>query len=49
MLDWAYGRILVVHCLPHGASYLCEAESFVKGRPLNVTTPCDFAPGRFDA
>jgi putative heme-binding domain-containing protein len=43
MLDWAYGRILVVHCLPHGASYLCEAESFVKGHPLNVTT-MDFAP-----
>ncbi len=43
MLDWAYGRILVVHCLPHGASYLCEAESFVKGRPLNVTD-LDFAP-----
>jgi putative heme-binding domain-containing protein len=42
MLDWAYGRILVVHCLPHGASYLCEAESFVKGRPLNVTD-LDFA------
>lgn len=43
MLDWAYGRILAVHCLPHGASYLCEAESFVKGRPLNVTD-MDFAP-----
>jgi putative heme-binding domain-containing protein len=42
MLDWAYGRILVVHCLPHGASYLCEAESFVKGRPLNMTD-MDFA------
>jgi putative heme-binding domain-containing protein len=43
MLDWAYGRILVVHCLPHGASYLCEAESFAKGRPLNVTD-MEFAP-----
>lgn len=42
MLDWAYGRILVVHCLPQGASYLCEAESFVKGRPLNVVN-MDFA------
>jgi putative heme-binding domain-containing protein len=37
ILDWAYGRILAVHCLPHGAGYLCEAETFLKGRPLNVT------------
>ncbi|MEX2138314.1 MAG: c-type cytochrome [Pirellulales bacterium] len=43
ILDWAYGRILAVHCLPHGASYLCEAETFLKGRPLNVTD-LDFAP-----
>jgi putative heme-binding domain-containing protein len=43
ILDWAYGRILAVHCLPQGASYLCEAETFLKGRPLNVTD-LDFAP-----
>jgi putative heme-binding domain-containing protein len=43
ILDWAYGRILVVHCLPHGTGYLCEAETFLKGRPLNVTD-LDFAP-----
>jgi putative heme-binding domain-containing protein len=43
ILDWAYGRILAVHCLPHGAGYLCEAETFLKGRPLNVTD-LDFAP-----
>jgi putative heme-binding domain-containing protein len=43
ILDWAYGRILAVHCLPKGASYLCEAETFLKGRPLNVTD-LDFAP-----
>jgi putative heme-binding domain-containing protein len=43
ILDWAYGRILAVHCLPHGASYLCEAETFLIGRPLNVTD-LDFAP-----
>ena len=43
ILDWAYGRIVAVHCLPHGASYLCEAETFLKGRPLNVTD-LDFAP-----
>ena len=43
ILDWAYGRILAVHCLPHGAGYLCDAETFLKGRPLNVTD-LDFAP-----
>ncbi len=43
ILDWAYGRILAVHCLPNGAGYLCEAETFLKGRPLNVTD-VDFAP-----
>ena len=43
VLDWAYGRILAVHCLPHGAGYLCEAETFLKGRPLNVTD-LDFSP-----
>lgn len=37
MLDWAYGRILAVHLTPHGASYRCSAETFVKGKPLNVT------------
>ena len=35
--DWAYGRIIAVHLTPHGASYRCESEEFVKGRPLNVT------------
>jgi len=37
ILDWAYGRILVVHSAPRGASYLCRAETFLVGRPLNVT------------
>ncbi len=37
LLDWAYGRILVVDVLPHGASYRCQAETFLRGRPLNVT------------
>jgi putative heme-binding domain-containing protein len=37
ILDWAYGRIVAVHLSPRGASYLGHAETFVKGRPLNVT------------
>jgi len=37
ILDWAYGRILAVRMTPRGASYTCRAESFVQGRPLNVT------------
>ena len=43
ILDWAYGRILAVHMVPRGSSYLMAAETFVKGRPLNVTD-LDFAP-----
>lgn len=35
--DWAYGRIIAVHLQPHGASYTAQAETFVRGRPLNVT------------
>lgn len=37
VLDWAYGRILAVHLVPRGAGYRAWAETFVKGRPLNVT------------
>ncbi|MDF1842734.1 MAG: c-type cytochrome [Rubripirellula sp.] len=37
ILDWAYGRILAVHAVPRGASYLMVAETFLQGRPLNVT------------
>ncbi len=37
ILDWAYGRILAVHMAPRGASYFCQAEAFLRGRPLNVT------------
>jgi putative heme-binding domain-containing protein len=37
MLDWAYGRILVVDVIPEGASYRCQSETFLRGRPLNVT------------
>ena len=37
ILDWAYGRILAVHIIPRGSSYLCRAETIIKGQPLNVT------------
>ena len=43
ILDWAYGRILAVHTVPRGASYFCQASTFLRGRPLNVTD-LDFGP-----
>ncbi|HLJ09793.1 MAG TPA: c-type cytochrome [Planctomycetaceae bacterium] len=43
ILDWAYGRIIAVHLAAHGASYTGAAETFIKGRPLNVTD-LDFGP-----
>ena len=43
VMDWAYGRILAVHTVRRGASYLMTAETFLKGKPLNVTS-LDFAP-----
>ncbi|MBC8115220.1 MAG: c-type cytochrome, partial [Candidatus Saccharimonas sp.] len=43
ILDWAYGRIIAVHLTPRGASYSGEAETFLKGKPLNVTD-LDFGP-----
>ena len=36
-MDWSYGRIVAVHLQPSGASYTATAETFVKGKPLNVT------------
>jgi len=35
--EWAYGRIIAVHLESKGASYTGELETFVEGRPLNVT------------
>lgn len=35
--DWSYGRILVAHLHPEGASYRGTVEPFLRGRPLNVT------------
>ncbi len=37
ILDWTYGRILAVHLAPRGAGYRANAETFLQGRPLNVT------------
>ena len=37
ILDWTYGRILAIHMAPRGAGYRASAETFLQGRPLNVT------------
>jgi putative heme-binding domain-containing protein len=37
ILDWAYGRIIALDVVPHGASYVCRSHTFLRGRPLNVT------------
>lgn len=37
VLDWTYGRILACHQIPRGAGWMCRTETFLKGRPLNVT------------
>ncbi len=37
ILDWTYGRILAVHMFSRGAGYRASAETFLQGRPLNVT------------
>lgn len=40
IMDWSYGRIIAVHLKATGASYTGEQETFVSGRPLNVTDGC---------
>ncbi|MCB1229116.1 MAG: c-type cytochrome [Verrucomicrobiae bacterium] len=35
--DWSYGRLLAIHLTPDGASYTGEKETFLSGRPLNLT------------
>jgi hypothetical protein len=40
IFDWSYGRIIAVHLKPKGSSYSGEQETFVSGRPLNVTDGC---------
>ncbi len=37
LMDWSYGRILAVHPEARGASYTGSMETFLQGRPLNVT------------
>jgi len=36
-MDWTYGRIVAVHLKPDGATYTGTFETFVQGKPLNVT------------
>lgn len=43
ILDWSYGRIIAVHLTPRGSSYTGKAETFIKGKPLNLTD-IDFGP-----
>jgi putative heme-binding domain-containing protein len=40
IMDWSYGRIIAVHLKKKGTSYTGEQETFVSGRPLNVTGGC---------
>ena len=40
IMDWSYGRIIAVHLKKKGISYAGEQETFVSGRPLNVTDGC---------
>ncbi|MGC3972469.1 MAG: PQQ-dependent sugar dehydrogenase [Pirellulales bacterium] len=42
VLDWTYGRVLAVHMAPRGGGYRANLETFLQGRPLNVT---DIAAG----
>lgn len=37
VLDWTYGRIFACHQTPRGAGWIWRPETFLKGRPLNVT------------
>jgi putative heme-binding domain-containing protein len=36
-LDWTFGRILAVHLDARGASFAGRFETFLQGRPLNLT------------
>ena len=35
--DWSYGRLLAVQLRPDGATYTGTQETFLSGRPLNLT------------
>lgn len=43
ILDWSYGKIHAIRFHPRGASYVATAETFLEGRPLNVTD-LEFGP-----
>lgn len=36
-LDWTYGRLIAVHLFPREGTYRVAAETFLQGKPLNVT------------
>jgi len=40
LCDWSYGRIIAVHLAEKGASYSGTQETFLAGRPMNVTDGC---------
>lgn len=40
ILDWSYGRIIAVDMTANKTSYTGFQETFVSGRPLNVTDAC---------
>jgi putative heme-binding domain-containing protein len=40
LLDWSYGRIIAVTMGAEGNRYIGSQETFVAGRPLNVTDGC---------
>jgi putative heme-binding domain-containing protein len=37
VMDWSYGRIFAIHLTPQGSTYSATKETFIKGKPLNVT------------
>jgi putative heme-binding domain-containing protein len=36
-MDWAYGRMFAFHLTPDGATYSATLETFLHGKPLNLT------------
>lgn len=37
-MDWSYGRIVAVHLEPNRSSYTGSWETFLEGKPLNLTS-----------
>ncbi len=42
-MDWSYGRIVTVHLKAGGSSYTGQWETFLQGKPLNLTS-LNFGP-----